>query len=206
MQVGMDFDNTIVNYDRIFHKVALERGLVEPEVPVSKLAVHDRLRRSGKEDAWTELQGYVYGCRMAEAEPFPHVLGFLDWARRTGVPVAIVSHKTRRPFRGPEYDLQSAARSWIQDVLRDDKGPLVQPVQVFLEETKQAKLARIRAIDCAFFVDDLPEILAAPDFPETTVGILFDPENRHSGAPAMNPLCSWQEIRSYLESQWTPAI
>jgi hypothetical protein len=40
------------------------------------------LRALGKEDVWTELQGYVYGARMAEAEAYPGVLDFMCWGAR----------------------------------------------------------------------------------------------------------------------------
>ena len=41
MRIGLDFDNTIVTYDSLFHKVATEQGLVPASLPVSKLAVRD---------------------------------------------------------------------------------------------------------------------------------------------------------------------
>ena len=66
MRIGIDFDNTIVSYDALFHKVAREQGVVPPNTPANKLAVRDYLRQIGKEDLWTEMQGYVYGERMDE--------------------------------------------------------------------------------------------------------------------------------------------
>ncbi|MCH8872612.1 haloacid dehalogenase-like hydrolase, partial [candidate division KSB1 bacterium] len=73
----MDFDNTIVSYDHVFHMVAVDHGLIDPAVPASKVAIRDHMRRTGNEDAWTELQGYVYGKRMADASAFPGVVEFL---------------------------------------------------------------------------------------------------------------------------------
>ena len=74
MIVGVDFDNTIVGYDQLFHRVAVERGLVPTGMEPTKSAVRDQLRNTGQEDAWTELQGYVYGARMKEAEPISGAL------------------------------------------------------------------------------------------------------------------------------------
>ena len=71
MHIGVDFDNTIVCYDALFHRVALELGLIPPDLPPSKFAVRGHLQRAGREEAWIELQGRVYGGRMAEAAPFP---------------------------------------------------------------------------------------------------------------------------------------
>ena len=59
MHLGVDFDNTIVCYDALFHKVARERNLIPSDVPVNKSDVRNHLRRVGNEDAWTAMQGYV---------------------------------------------------------------------------------------------------------------------------------------------------
>ena len=118
MRIGLDFDNTIVSYDALFHKIALETGLIPEGIPVSKVSVRDHLRKAGCEDAWTEMQGTVYGGRMAEAEAFPGVKSFLAWTRSERVPVSIVSHKTLHPFLGKQYDLHAAARAWIAESLR----------------------------------------------------------------------------------------
>src|SRR5690242_9557799 len=100
MHLGVDFDNTIVCYDELFHRVAREKDLIPAGVPVNKSDVRNYLRRVNNEDAWTELQGHVYGARMAEAMPYPGVIEFFQACRVAGVGVSIISHKTRHPFRG----------------------------------------------------------------------------------------------------------
>jgi len=127
MRIGLDFDNTIVSYDTVFHQVAQERGLIPLDLPVSKTSVRDHLRRAGREDTWTEMQGWVYGTRMNDAEPFPGVRETLRHLRGNGHELFIVSHKTRHPYRGPAYDLHQAAVAWIDTVLRDAEGALVTP-------------------------------------------------------------------------------
>jgi hypothetical protein len=198
MRVGLDFDNTIVRYDTLFHKVAVEGGWVPSEIPVSKLAVRDYLRRIGKEDVWIEMQGYVYGPRMGDADISPGAEEFLRWARQCGHSVCIVSHKTRHPFAGPRYDLHEAARAWVEARLADADGPLVEPSAVYFELTKDEKLARIGAAGCKIFVDDLPEILLAPGFPSGTEPMLFDPEGRYEGAD-LPRLRSFDELRTAVE-------
>src|SRR5260221_9194382 len=98
MLVGLDFDNTIVCYDRLFHKLARERGLIPESVPANKGAVRDYLRSIDRENDWTEMQGIGYGPRIAEAEPFPGVHDFLNACKTPGVRVAIISHKTKHPY------------------------------------------------------------------------------------------------------------
>lgn len=204
MRLGLDFDNTIVRYDALFHRVALEGGWIPADLPASKLSVRDHLRRNGRESVWIEMQGYVYGPRMGEAELFPGVVEFLQWARSSGLSICIVSHKTRHPFSGPRYDLHAAARAWVEKRLRDDAGLLVPDSAVHFELTKEQKLARIAATACSVFLDDLPEILDAPSFPKSTQPILFDPDG-HYGDSGMPRLDRWAHLRPLIEDQWQPS-
>jgi hypothetical protein len=200
MRIGIDFDNTIVSYDALFFKVAREQDLVPADSPSSKLAVRDHLRRIGREDRWTEMQGYVYGARMDEALAFEGVINFIERAAQAGHQISIVSHKTRYPFIGPRYDLHAAARSWIERHLTRDGRPLLADEHVFFELTKTEKLARISTCGCEAFVDDLPEILLADDFPAGTSKLLFDPENHHQepGLESVLRFTSWRQIEQHF--------
>jgi hypothetical protein len=202
MRIGIDFDNTIVSYDVLFHKVARERDLVPPETPVNKIAVRDTLRRAGREEVWTELQGYVYGARMDEAQAYPGVIEFLRWAEQAGHDLAIVSHKTKHPFLGPQYDLHAAARAWVERHLCENGSALIPAEQVFFELTKEEKLARIGNFHCGIFIDDLPEILQASDFPASTCRILFDPEGHYEAEslPGVTVVQSWAGFTQCLRS------
>lgn len=199
MHIGIDFDNTIVSYDGLFHKVALEQGLIPADTTPSKLAVRDYLRRTGKEEIWTEMQGYVYGARMAEAVAYPGVLEFFRWARSAGIRTSIISHKTKHPFRGPKYDLHAAAGRWIETVLARDQDPLIDLNHVFFELTKDEKLARIGVENCDWFIDDLPEILMAQQFPGSARGILFDPDESHASLN-LDRARTWGELTRRFSS------
>lgn len=197
MHIGLDFDNTIVSYDSLFHKVALEGGWITNEVSVSKISVRDHLRFIGQESVWTEMQGYVYGARMDEAAAYPGVLECLTWAREQSIPVSIVSHKTQFPFLGKQYDLHLAARRWIDLHLTDEAGPLVIPGCIYFEITKELKVKKIAEIGCTVYVDDLPEILLAAGFPERTNKILFDPDSHHLGED-LPRVSHWNDVRKSL--------
>jgi hypothetical protein len=201
MRIGIDFDNTIVSYDALFHKVALEQAAVPAETPVDKVAVRDHLRKIGQEDTWTGLQGYVYGARMDEALAYDGVIEFIREARLVGHELFVVSHKTRHPFLGPQYDLHAEARSWIARHLSWQGQALLPVENVFFEVTKQEKIARIARCSCEAFIDDLPEILLAEDFPANTARLLFDPETHHGRAAAAGGLRTfrnWQELNEHL--------
>lgn len=200
MRIGIDFDNTIVSYDSLFHKVAREQDVVPATTPQNKVAVRDHLRAIGREAVWTEMQGYVYGARMDEAEAYPGVIEFFRWARASGVTLCIVSHKTLHPFIGPKYDLHQAARGWIETHLVDAKGPLIGSERVFFELTKEAKWDRIAATGCSWFIDDLPEILLAECFPGGVERMLFDPENHHESATGVTRMTAWADIERHFRT------
>ncbi len=195
MKIGLDFDNTIVGYDSLFARVAIEGGLVPPQTPPSKLAVRDHLRQTGREPVWTELQGVVYGARMMEAEAFPGVLDFMAWARGHGIALSIVSHRTRQPFLGPPFDLHQAARDWTARFLTN---AVIPDERIFFETTKDAKLARIAEGGFDYFLDDLPEILTAPGFPAATTPLLFGAAQAPAG---MIRLADWDEVRAFVAAR-----
>ncbi len=172
--VGVDFDNTIVCYDELFWQLAMDRQWVDEATPHSKEAIRTILRSQGYEDRWTELQGFAYGTEILRATPFPGVYDFFQKACERKISLRIISHKTRRPFRGPDVDLHAAARSWLVNFgffSLVEVGLTDQ--QVFFEETKQGKLMRIADQCCTHFIDDLPEFLLEPNFPAGVHRILF---------------------------------
>ncbi len=195
MRIGVDLDNTIVCYDDVFHTAARQRGLLSEPIPKGKTALRDYLRNIGREADWTALQGYVYGEAMARADPFPGALETLASWVRAGHAVCIVSHRTRFPFAGPPFDLHEAAFDWLRrrQVIESDGHSLPRD-RVFLEETRQAKMARITELGCACFIDDLPEFLSDAAFPEGVQRIAFDPHHEAEPSSLYRRAHSWTEI------------
>ena len=197
MIVGVDFDNTIVCYDKAFHRAACERGLIPPDIPATKEQVRNYLRSIGKEDEWTELQGYVYGARMDTVEAFAGVISCLRFLKDQEIEIYIISHKTLYPFRGTCYNLHEAALNWMDTSgFLDEAGLDIR--HVFFELTKEEKLARIADMRCSHFIDDLPEILCAKGFPASTIRMLFSP-GFHEGNEGMLTFASWEEISAFFE-------
>lgn len=162
-RLGLDFDNTIACYDQAFHQVAAHHNLV-PALPVlSKRQVKAAICRDLGEPKWTWLQGLVYGPEIFLAEPFPGVLDFMRQAVDFGWELCVVSHKTRHPVIGEEWNLHQFASDWLK--CKGFFQDCLVPSQVYFETTREAKIARIEALGCQIFVDDLPEVFLEPDFP-----------------------------------------
>ena len=124
---------------------------------------------------------------------------FFTQCREGKVPVCIISHKTRHPYRGPKADLHGAARGWLRGhgFLGDTAIGLPED-RVFLEETKQAKLERIAKAGCTHFIDDLPEFLLEADFPPGVCRILFDPAGQYSPPDDILHFTTWQDLGRYF--------
>lgn len=200
MLIGIDFDNTVAGYDRLFAGLATELGLLDAP-PASKRAVRDALRAKGDagEREWQRLQALAYGQRMAEAELIAGVNEFLGRCRAAGIPVCIVSHKTRRsPVDDSGTDLCGAALSWMEEKgFFAATGLGLAREQVYFEPTRQAKVARILALGCTHFIDDLPEVFGEPDFPDAAEAILFDPSQAAAGGAWMR-FADWYGISDHV--------
>jgi hypothetical protein len=180
MRIGIDFDNTIACYEGIFHAAAVERGLIPVTTASDKTSVRNTLRAAGREDDWTRLQGYIYGACMDRVACYPGFAEFVIRAASEGHKLFVVSHKTRYPYLGDDYDLHAAARNFLNTNLVS-RATTLSDEQVFFEPTLECKLARIATQRCDVFIDDLPEFLDEKAFPKSTRPVLFDPENHYPG-------------------------
>ena len=198
MHIGIDFDNTIVTYDSVFHKYALELGLISPEVEKNKQAIRDAIRMLPEgNDRWTELQGIIYGSRMDEAEIFEGVGDFLCKCRQMSAKVSVISHKTIYPALGPRVNLQEAAKKWIEARSFYSEFGLSEDDVVF-EETLAGKLSQISGRRCTHFMDDLPEVLLHPDFPPDVERILYTKTAVKGISQKLLHFKNWDEIRKYF--------
>ncbi|MGD0074499.1 MAG: phosphotransferase [Candidatus Binataceae bacterium] len=201
MPVGIDFDNTIVSYDRVFTEAARSRGWVAKDFRGTKKQLRDvvRLLDDG-EIKWQILQGEVYGQRMSEAEPFPGVIEFIDALRRRGIEMFIVSHKTRYSnYDALKVDLREAALTWMEKNGFFDPARLrFSRDQIFFADTRAEKIAQISALGCGVFIDDLEEVFVDPTFPATVRRVLFtsDHESAHDRAIVVRK--TWPDIARYV--------
>ena len=160
MILGIDFDNTIVKYDRLFHKIAVEYGYIGKEVEKTKIAVRDTMNNKGLRQEFTKMQGEVYGRRIMMAELAKNLKPCLEELDSKHIKVVIISHKTRHPIEGPKYDLRKAAINWLRVNSIINNGRIgISEKDVYFANTKEEKAQIIKQLGCDFFVDDLIEIL-----------------------------------------------
>jgi hypothetical protein len=177
IHIGIDLDNTLINYDDVFGPIAENIGLFEKgNAPGSKEAVKAQLiARDPSERLWMRLQGQVYGRHIGMAKPCEGATEFLAAAQARGARVSIVSHKTRYGhFDIERVNLWDAARGWLSEQgFFGPNGFGIAEDDVYFEETRDAKIERIASIGCHIFVDDLEEVLTHPDFPASVQRIWY---------------------------------
>ncbi|TAN46631.1 MAG: phosphotransferase enzyme domain protein, partial [Rhodospirillales bacterium] len=167
MRLGLDFDNTLADYEQAFLAVGRLLAIPEAEQATSRAELRRVLRATDEgEQTWRRLQGRVYGAELPRARLFPGVLDFLSQARADGIDLFVVSHKTEFGHFDPDrVSLHQAARAWMSQVgLTSGADPLISPRQVYFEPTRAEKIARIRGLGLDAFIDDLREVLDDPDF------------------------------------------
>lgn len=191
MRIGIDFDNTIVCYDELFHRFASENGVVPRSLEASKTAVRDHLRATDREQDWIELQGYIYGKQIFQAPSFEGVNQFVSVAEQFGHSICIISHKTNYSNCSDKYDLHQAARAWLSD---NGFKAFLERGDAYFETTKGAKLKRIINCKCNVFIDDLPEFLMQPEFPKVVKRILFDPFDKLKDEHCYSRFNTWLAI------------
>lgn len=201
MRIGIDLDNTIINYNALFHFAALGHGLISRHVPAHKATIKHYIQTRHDNDVWTRLQAEVYGPLIDYAEPYAGIQEFLGQCHRHGYPACILSHKTRRPASGEDCDLRAAALGWLESQgWFSSAGLGLRITDVEFHDTRSDKIAAIQRRACDTFIDDLPEVLADPDFPSGTSRILFDPARAHPQHPEWKHAQSWADITAEIFS------
>ena len=196
IKLGLDFDNTLIVYDSVFKKVALEKNLIPNDFPESKNLIRNHLRKRNKEKSFTIIQGEVYGSRISEAAQANEMFEALKNIQDVDIELFIVSHKTKTPYEGPKYDLHSAALSWLEKNLFFETSGINLPREnVYFELTKENKIKKIEALGCTHFIDDLPEILQMIN--PNIKRVLYDPLENYSKTDFIN-MRNWSDLNKFI--------
>ena len=199
IKLGLDFDNTLITYDEIFYKLAIERNLINKDLVHQKNVIRDFLRRKNLEDEFTLLQAEIYGNRIIEAEPSENLIeNLLTLKKLKNIEFFIISHKTKKPIKGPSYDMHKAAKNWLyKNKFFDPEGLNFKEENIFFEETKLSKIKRIHSISCTHYIDDLPEILDLLE--EDCIKIFYNPFNCKIKNNKYINLSNWKNLAKVFQ-------
>lgn len=201
MRVGIDFDNTIVSYDKWMHRWAVERGLISESVPMVKKSIRDTIRALDDGEAkWRSLQVFCYGPGMPYAQPMPGLKEFLAACKARNVPIWVVSHKTQNAnFGEPNVKLRDAALRWLEtERFLDFTAFGIGRKRIFFEDTREAKIERIRILELTHFIDDLEETFLEESFPSHVVKLLLSPQSSGNSNGRWRSFAGWSDIQREL--------
>lgn len=197
-RIGLDFDNTIVIYDQVFAELGQQAGLLPPGFSGSKDQARAYIRALPDGEAkWTRLQAGVYGPGIQKARMAPGFLPFIAACKAEGCELAIVSHKTEFAAADPNgTNLRDAARGWI--LANGLAGTATAPLHldnIYFESTRAAKIARIAALGCDCFIDDLEEVFEEAGFPPLTDRHLIKLDATDMPAGPFTPWRNWADLQ-----------
>lgn len=188
--IGLDFDNTLVDYTEVFRAEAA--GFRLDAAALDKTEIRDRLRARGPDGEidWQKVQARVYGPGLEHAPMMTGSRAFLDRCVAAGAQLAVVSHKGRFATQDPGgTDLREAARRWL-----GRHCPEIPADRIFFEDERAGKLRRIEALGLTHFVDDLPEVLADPSFPSGVQRLWLVTRADAACPPGMLAAGGWQDL------------
>lgn len=199
--IGVDFDNTIINYDDLMYNIGLEWGLISADIVKNKKLIRDAIRLLPEgEIRWQHLQVMTYGYKMQEARLVENVKEFFYVCKKQDIPIWIISHKTEYPNIGmADINLRTTAMNWLKNQgFFDPNGIGLKRSSVFFESTRADKIERIKTLKVTHYIDDLEETFNEPTFPVEVEKILFAPHGQPSAVADVKIFSTWAEIREYF--------
>jgi hypothetical protein len=189
MLIGIDLDNTIINYNTIFQKLITQYKIKKNHRNDLKSILKEGLKSFPKK--WTELQGEIYGKKIFNAKVFENFDNFLKFSKNNNISIIIISHKTKYPYIGKKINLQNYALKFLKKKLKNFKYI----EKIFFENNIENKIKRIVNEDCDIFIDDLKKVLNHKLFPQYTEKIHFN------NVKIYNKSKNWNEIKNFIKNK-----
>jgi len=209
MIIGIDLDNTIINYESLFCYAAEKEGWNTQGVKTKVEIKEQLILEDGDDLRWQFLQKEVYSYYLNKAVAYEGVFDFIKKSISLGDEVYIISHKTQFSNLDGKTNLIQPAISWLEknDFL-GEKG-LLKSEQVFFCETREEKVKKIALIGCDLFVDDLLPVLLDSQFPKETLKVLFSGTEKSNEAvqvDAWEDLCMIRFLKNLYSAQFIQAL
>lgn len=181
-RLGLDLDNTLVDYTASCKFLAPSFGIDEPSA--TRDEIRRQLRLPDSDEEWQRFQSLLYTDGLDSALPASGAVELIRGCTNKGIEVFIVSHKTKSgPERFGARNLRAPALQWLTN---HNLVPSLIPFDhVFFTDSMDAKVESIASLRLDAFVDDLPEVLSHPKWPSSTLGFRF------SSTSVSDDSCNW---------------
>ena len=190
MLIGIDFDNTIACYDKVFQEVAKKQKIVDKDWIGKKTDLKKLILKSKKgKELWMKIQGMVYGQYMKNADIMDGFENFLTLSKQLNIDICIISHKTKYGhFDKKKIDLRKEALRWIK------KNKILNSNKVYFADTREEKISIINDLKCNIFIDDLIEVLDHDNLNKNTRRIHLSSSN----SSKIKNFPNWHDIKKNI--------
>jgi len=201
-KIGIDLDNTIINYDKVFFNLALKKKLITTNNILTKKTLRDQIRnRQDGEKDWQKLQGSVYGKFIKDASIFPGFQKFLWRCNIQQIHVEIVSHKTiYGHFDETRTNLRDSAESFLFEELGSKSFESIKKIVFY--STLEKKIEYLENAGFDLVIDDLEKVLKSINSNKIKK-ILFNPSQEKT---TLLNYSNWEHISMSLFPPMGPDI
>lgn len=190
--VGLDLDNTLIDYTQAYSKIAEIFGLTIENF--NKDSIKQHLTDNKKNDVeWQRFQSILYTQGLDYAKLAPGLLNFLKFCKTKSIKVSVVSHKTlTTPKKFGNLNLRTPALKWLKE--QQLIPALISLEDIFFCSTKSLKIEKINQLKCEIFVDDLEEVLYDSSLNFNVKRVQFSNEVKN------NSICNFEELIEMLDN------
>jgi len=186
-KIGIDLDNTIINYENSFKRFLKEHNIQVKKI--DKFKIKKLIKKNKKFTNWTQAQEEIYGKYIIYAKKFKFYDLFESFALKNKFKLYIISHKTRLSEYSKKYNLKKEANLWLKKNLKKKK------YKIFFLNSITEKLNKIKTINPDFYIDDLEKILINKRLPKRIKKILFSIKKKSKIVNFDN----WKKIKEFIK-------
>ena len=155
--IGVDFDNTIINYLNVFKKI-LRQNKITFGKNLNKAIFKKKIIKKFSENYYTQIQSILYGKNILFASKFANVKKNLTKLKKNYT-LYLISHKSKYPILGEKINLRKKALEWLKKNNLYGYKKVFNKKNIFFEEKFDDKIKKIKQLKCDYFIDDLSTIL-----------------------------------------------
>lgn len=191
-KIGIDLDNTIIDYDQLFYKEAFKKRLIPKKMDRNRIKIRNYIKKKSV-TKWKQLQSNIYSTYLDKAILRKGFIKFIIHLTKRGFNFCIISHKTKYPYIGKKINLHNLSKKWIENNINKKlKKYDCEIKKIFFETTEKKKIKKIINEKCDYFIDDLPSILIS--LPKNFKKILIDPQKNYNKKSNFLVLNEWKNI------------
>ena len=201
MIIGIDLDNTIINYDKTFLNIALKKKIISENKIISKEKLKQKIIKKKSIEQWKAIQGIAYGKNIYHSDIMKFFHDFIILSKIRKIKIYIISHKTKYGhYDKKKIQLRKKATQFLisKKIINSDISPILKS-NIYFCDTLDQKISKIKELECDFFIDDLYKVINNKNFPKQTTPILFNrSQTKIKYKKKIINYSSWSEILNYF--------